>query len=273
MEKSTLGIGRKIWFLLLPVLAIALHYSMSGILLYGFCSFFLDVLHLTQEQFAAISGWAEIFVSFVLIFLFFAVYRRVFPRDSKERNVLPDGKKTAMGLIAGAGVSGVSYLWIMAAKNIPAFQESLLAMETANQSIESGSAPKLLLTVAIAAPLLEELLFRGIVFRSLEKVLPVWVSIALSALLFGAYHMNPAQAVYATGMGIVTGIIYYKTDCLLYPILVHAANNFLGAMQSFIPSKTGTWMIDMACLAMIIPMGYVIYRLFKHDTTKQAGHF
>lgn len=111
------------------------------------------------------------------------------------------------------------------------------------------------MTVAIAAPLLEEVLFRGIVFRSLEKVLPAWVSIALLAILFGAYHMNPAQAVYATGMGIAAGILYDKTDCLLYPILVHAANNFIGAMQSFIPSKAGTWIIDMACLAMIIPMG------------------
>lgn len=191
-------------------------------------------------------------------------------RGTAEKSGLPDAKKTAMSLIAGAGISGVSYLWIMAAKNIPAFQESLLAMEAANKSIEGGSAAQLLLTVAIAAPLLEELLFRGIVLRSLEKVLPAWVSIALSAILFGAYHMNPAQAVYATGMGIVAGIIYYKTDCLQYPILVHAANNFIGAMQSFILSKTGTWIIDMACLAMIIPMGYVIYRLLKNGTSKQG---
>ena len=87
-----MGIGKKIWFFLLPVLAIALHYSMSGILLYGFYSFFLNVLHLTQKQFDAVSGWAEIFVNFVLIVLFFAVYRQVFPRDSGERSGLPDAK-------------------------------------------------------------------------------------------------------------------------------------------------------------------------------------
>lgn len=75
--------------------------------------------------------------------------------------------------------------------------------------------------------------------------------------------MNPAQAVYATFMGIVAGVIYYKTDRFLYPIMVHAANNFIGAMQSFIPSKAGNLMIDMACLAMIFPMGYVLYRLFR----------
>lgn len=263
MDKNTLGIGRRLWFLLLPILAIALHYSTSGILLYGFYSFLVNVLRLNQAQFTALSGWAEIFANFVLILLFFAVYRWVFPRDRGEKPSLPDAKRTAMSLIAGAGISGVSYLWILAARNIPAFQESLAAMEAANQSIESGSTVQLLLTVAIAAPLLEELLFRGIVLRSLAKVLPVWAAIALSAVLFGAYHMNPTQAVYATFMGTVAGILYYKTDRLLYPIMVHAANNFIGAMQSLIPSKAGNWMIDMACLAMIIPMGYVIYRLFR----------
>lgn len=270
MDKNTMSIGRRCCFLLLPILAIALHYGMSGILLYGFYSFFTNVLQLTQEQFAAFSGWAEIFVNFVLIILFFAVYRWVFRRDRGEKSGLPDAKGTAMSLIAGAGISGVSYLWIMAAKNIPAFQESLFAMEAANQSIESGSAVELLLTVVIAAPLLEELLFRGIVLRSLQKVLPVWISILLSAIMFGAYHMNLVQAVYAAFMGIIAGIIYHKTNRLKYPIIVHAANNFIGAMQSFIPSKAGSLMVDMFSLIMIIPMCYIIYHLLKNNTAKQG---
>ena len=47
------------------------------------------------------------------------------------------------------------------------------AMEAANQSIEGGSGLELILTVAIVAPLVEELLFRGIAFRSMKKVFPV----------------------------------------------------------------------------------------------------
>ena len=156
---------------------------------------------------------------------------------SEGKSGLPDANGTAMSLIAGAGISGVSYLWIMLAKNIPAFQESLSAMEAANKSIESGSGLELILTVVIVAPLIEELLFRGIVFRSLQKVFPIWISIMLSAIMFGAYHMNLIQTVYATFMGIVAGIIYYKTNRLIYPMIVHAANNFIGATQSFIPSK------------------------------------
>lgn len=270
MDKHAMSIGRRFCFLLLPILAIALHYGMSGILLYGFYSFFTNVLQLTQEQFAAFYGWTEIFVNFVLIILFFAVYRWVFQRDRGEKSGLPDAKGTAMSLIAGAGISGVSYLWIMLAKNIPAFRESLSAMEAANKSIEGGSGLELILTVVIVAPLVEELLFRGIVFRSMQKVFPVWISIMLSAIMFGAYHMNLIQTVYASFMGIVAGIIYYKTNRLIYPMIVHAANNFIGAMQSFIPSKAGSLMVDMFSLIMIIPMCYTIYHLLKNNTAKQG---
>lgn len=271
MDKNAMSIGRRFCFLLLPILAIALHYGMSGILLYGFYSFFTNVLQLTHKQFAAFYGWTEIFVNFVLIILFFAVYRWVFQRDRGEKSGLPDAKGTAMSLIAGAGISGVSYLWIMLAKNIPAFQESLSAMEAANKSIESGSGLELILTVVIVAPLIEELLFRGIVFRSLQKVFPAWISIMLSATMFGAYHINLVQAVYATFMGIVAGIIYHKTNRLIYPMIVHAANNFIGAMQSFIPSNAGSLMVDVFSLIMIIPMCYTIYHLLKNNTAKQ-GH-
>lgn len=270
MVKNNPDIGRKFRFILLPILAIAVHYFMSGILLYGFYSFFINVLRITEEQFAGFSGLVEIFINIVLILIFFIVYRWVFKSDMDERSSIPSVKGTAMSLITGAGISGVSYLWIMLAKNIPAFQESLSAMEAANKSIEGGSGLELILTVVIIAPLVEELLFRGIVFRSMQKVFPVWISIMLSAIMFGAYHMNLAQAVYATFMGIVAGIIYHKTNRLKYPIIVHAANNFIGAMQSFIPSKAGSLMIDMFSLIMIIPMCYIIYHLLKKHTAKQG---
>ncbi len=235
-----------------------------------FYSFFINVLHITEEQFVGFSGLVEIFINLMLILIFFIVYRWVFKNDLDEMSSIPGVKVTAMSLIAGAGISGVSYLWIMLAKNIPAFQESLSAMEAANKSIEGGSDLELILTVVIAAPpLVEELLFRGIVFRSMQKVFPVWISIMLSAILFGAYHMNLVQAVYTTFMGIIAGIIYHKTNRLKYPIIVHAANNFIGAMQSFIPSKAGSLMVDMFSLIMIIPMCYTIYHLLKNNTAKQ----
>ena len=182
----------------------------------------------------------------------------------------PNLKDSAISLVAGAGVSGVSYLWIMLAEKIPALQKSLAAMDAANKEIEGGSSLGLILIAVVAAPLIEEILFRGIVFRSMRKVIPGCIPIILSATMFGAYHMNIAQAVYATFMGIVAAIIYEKTNNLMHPILVQVANNLIGAIQSFIPSKTGVFIVNMVSLAMIIPMCYVIYRFLKHNCKEQA---
>ena len=82
--------------------------------------------------------------------------------------------------------------------------------------------------------------------------------------------MNMVQAVYATFMGIVAAIIYEKTNNLMYPILVHVANNLIGAIQSFISSETGVFILNMVSLVMIIPMCCVIYRLLKRNCTEQV---
>ena len=79
----------------------------------------------------------------------------------------------------------------------------------------------------IAAPVVEEILFRGIVLRSMRKFTPTWAAILISSVLFGAYHLNIVQAVYATLMGIAAGILYEKKRNLLFPILVHFANNLI----------------------------------------------
>lgn len=182
----------------------------------------------------------------------------------------PNLKDSAISLNAGAGVSGVSYLWIMLAEKIPALQRSLAAMDATNKEIEGGSSLGLILIVVVAAPFIEEFLFRGIVFRSMRKVIPRWYPLILSAAIFGAYHMNIVQAIYATFMGIVAAIMYEKTNNLMYPILVHVSNNLIGAIQSFIPSETEVFIVNMFSLSMIIPMFYTIYRLLRCNLPEQA---
>lgn len=158
----------------------------------------------------------------------------------------------------------------MLAEKMPAFQGSLVAMAEANKEIESGSNLYLILIAVIAAPLLEEILFRGIVFRSMRKVIPRWISIILSSTLFGLYHMNLVQAVYATFMGIVAAVVYEKAGNLIYPIFIHMSNNLIGAIQKFIPSDTGVFIVNMVSVIMIIPMCYAIYRLLRRKGTEQA---
>lgn len=86
--------------------------------------------------------------------------------------------------------------------------------------------------VGILGPILEELLFRGAVTKVLLKKYNPLVAILISGLLFGIFHMNPAQIVGATLVGFVLAWIYYKTRSLIPCILIHIMNNSLSVYLS-----------------------------------------
>jgi membrane protease YdiL (CAAX protease family) len=88
------------------------------------------------------------------------------------------------------------------------------------------------LTDSIVAGFVEELLFRGILFRYLEKTAGSWIALALTSALFGAAHLaNPnasltAAAAIMIEAGILLGAIYMLTRRLWAAIGLHAAWNF-----------------------------------------------
>lgn len=81
------------------------------------------------------------------------------------------------------------------------------------------------LTIAIAAPVLEELIFRGIILDGLLKTYSPLKSIVFSSVLFGIVHLNPWQFVSAFIIGLFSGWVYYKTKKLTLSIMIHAVNN------------------------------------------------
>lgn len=83
----------------------------------------------------------------------------------------------------------------------------------------------LFVTIAVVAPLLEEILFRGLLQNALSKRLPVWAAIALSALVFGAMHMDFYALPPLVLMGAIFGVIYHLTGSLRVTILLHMINN------------------------------------------------
>lgn len=90
----------------------------------------------------------------------------------------------------------------------------------------------LILMTVILAPILEEILFRGIIMKGMinNKVAPS-TAILVSSFIFGAVHFNPWQFAGALLLGLVLGLVYHKTKSLLIPILLHAFNNLLSALM------------------------------------------
>ena len=76
------------------------------------------------------------------------------------------------------------------------------------------------------------MLFRGAITKVLlQKYSPV-KAIILSALIFGIFHINPAQVVGAVLSGVLFAWLYYKTGSLVPGILIHILNNSLSVFLS-----------------------------------------
>lgn len=79
--------------------------------------------------------------------------------------------------------------------------------------------------IAIAAPVVEELLFRGLLQNALTKYVPVWGAILLSSLLFALVHLQPYAIPGLMSLSIAFGYLYHRTGSLRTNIILHMANN------------------------------------------------
>ena len=82
-----------------------------------------------------------------------------------------------------------------------------------------------ILSVVVCAPILEEILFRGLIFESCRERFGSGVAVLVSALLFGLVHGVPVQIINAFVVGLIFGYIYLRTGSLLSVILLHVVNN------------------------------------------------
>lgn len=106
--------------------------------------------------------------------------------------------------------------------------------------ITSSYSPLTIIFVTvICAPIMEELMFRKMLIDRTYKY-GEGISIVFSGLVFGLFHGNLNQFVYAFFLGVFFGFIYVKTKNIVYPIILHMLTNFLGAFAgTFVIEKSG----------------------------------
>lgn len=92
--------------------------------------------------------------------------------------------------------------------------------------------------VVLGAPLGEEPLFRGFLYRGLRRRMPVWAAAVISGVVFGAVHVIPASARVALStallipplavVGIGLAVLYESRRSLLASMVAHATFNLVG---------------------------------------------
>lgn len=81
------------------------------------------------------------------------------------------------------------------------------------------------LTAAVAAPLFEEVLFRGFLLPSLTRYMPVWGAILLSSFIFASAHLSLSEVLPLTLLGAILAWVYTRSRNLLAPMMIHSLWN------------------------------------------------
>ncbi|NES86861.1 MAG: CPBP family intramembrane metalloprotease [Moorea sp. SIO2B7] len=89
-------------------------------------------------------------------------------------------------------------------------------------------------TASVAAPIFEEIIFRGFLLPSLTRYIPVWGSIIVSSLIFAIAHLSVSEVLPLTTLGIILAFVYTRSRNLLSSILLHSLWNSGTLLSLFI---------------------------------------
>lgn len=143
-----------------------------------------------------------------------------------------------------------------------------------NFDLSTASPVLMILAVCIVGPIAEELVFRGMIFGKLRRAFSFWPAAIISGIMFGVFHMNIMQGVYASVLGVLLAYVYAKTQTIFGSIFFHIVFNassyitdFVNSgIQSVVPSETvySAGLILFSILSGIIVI--LLARKMKYST-------
>ena len=136
-----------------------------------------------------------------------------------------------------------------------------------------------LLAVGILVPILEEVLFRGMIMGELLAAMRPAAAVFLSSALFGLMHGQPVQIGYAVICGVFLGVTYYLSDSLVTPILVHIFFNLVGGVLLEMPESISgkfSFLYEQTLLLVMLPLMFVALTAMRRTQAerkrKEAEH-
>ena len=269
--------GRRVWRLLYP-----------GLVYYGIC-FFVQTLVTLYISFQTIAGYDSASLSSQMNEIFNEILNRTLS-VALELQVIGaaltmDRKRDR---IAGrehcyTKVSAPLFVLIAVLGAVTCLAGNNLIMVSGLYSVSSAYdevsevlyGGKLVLEfvgLGLLIPIVEELIFRGLIYRRLREYTSLGTGAVLSALIFGIYHGNLVQGVYAFLLGLLFVYVYERYHTMTAPILFHMAANLLsvlgsetGALDWMYGSLGVFWGVTVICWLLIVVIVYLIER-FVHST-------
>lgn len=117
----------------------------------------------------------------------------------------------------------------------PLFEKTFSDYADVLEKLTSGNQLIVLVFMILIAPVTEELIFRGVILTRANKYFGMIYANILQAALFGLYHGNVVQGIYAFIIGLLLGAVYNKFGIIYAPVLLHITINSSSLLMVLVP--------------------------------------
>ena len=129
--------------------------------------------------------------------------------------------------------------------------------ESASQLSNGGLIVSTIVTV-ITAPIVEEMTFRGYMYKGLKTGMPMFAAMLISSWVFGLVHGEVIWVIYASLLGLAFTWTTEKCGSLLASMIVHMTFNLFGVLTQYVGemSEWAFWLLlvssAIAALAAVV---------------------
>lgn len=215
---------KRYWWILVVYIACQL----SGFLLY----FFPILNGIPKQQRAGIWIMGSFCIALLVILLLLLPERKLIDRT-----------KTTLATSIGWAVSGLILLFIVQAVagmiEYMLFGEARHSQNTQQILDLTKKSPYVILVVSIVGPIIEEIIFRKIIFGTLARKTNFLIGALVSSLLFALAHMDMHILVYMS-VGFTLAFLYNKTGRIWVSMFAHAGMNTVVVLSTLLPYFTKT---------------------------------
>lgn len=219
--KGDLFLKKEYWYVIITYLAMQFS-GFIGLPLFMFIGKAIGVPN-AELRLTAFAYWS------IFSFLVALLLTLFFMRNDMKESALPRNQ-ASISISAFWAISGI--FLALFAQSIAGMIEQMIGIHTESANTQEilsviDKIPLMIVVSSIIGPILEEIIFRKIIFGSLYKRFNFFIAALISSIIFGLAHAELEHLLLYSAMGFTFAFLYVQTKRILVPIIAHVSMNTL----------------------------------------------
>lgn len=205
----------------------------------------------------ASSGWMSYLLLLVFYFIgvpLFYLFVRKLPTEKKQTSKKLSIKEILILFLISYALMFITNLFTLILIHLTTLIKGNSITNPLQNLLSTSDILATFIFAGILSPIVEEILFRGLILNRL-KCYGDKIAIITTAVLFGLFHGNFSQFFYATILGLIFAYVTLKTGTIKYSIILHIMINMMGSVLSTFLSPSN---ITLSFILSLVILSFIV---------------